>query len=80
MHSFPHQLAQICREKNIRLIHMSTDCVFSGNKGIYTENDPSDADDLYGKTKFLGEVDYPGCLTIRTSIIGRETGDCAWPR
>ena len=69
---FPHQLAQICRQKNIRLIHMSTDCVFSGRKGYYTEEDPSDAEDLYGKTKYLGEVDYPGCLTLRTSIIGRE--------
>jgi dTDP-4-dehydrorhamnose reductase len=69
---FPHQLAQICRQKNIRLIHMSTDCVFSGNKGNYTESDPSDAEDLYGKTKYLGEVESSGCLTIRTSIIGRE--------
>jgi dTDP-4-dehydrorhamnose reductase len=51
---------------------MSTDCVFSGHKGNYTETDPSDAEDLYGKTKYLGEVDYPCCLTIRTSIIGRE--------
>ena len=51
---------------------MSTDCVFSGHKGNYSETDPSDAEDLYGKTKYLGEVDYPGCLTIRTSIIGRE--------
>ena len=71
---FPHQLAQLCREKNIRLIHMSTDCVFSGKKGCYEEDDPSDADDLYGRTKFLGEVKYPGCLTVRTSIIGRELG------
>ncbi|MDD1696006.1 MAG: SDR family oxidoreductase [Methanoregula sp.] len=69
---FPHQLARICTQKNIRLIHMSTDCVFSGHKGNYSETDPSDAEDLYGKTKYLGEVDYPGCLTIRTSIIGRE--------
>jgi len=69
---FPHQLAQICRKKNIRLIHMSTDCVFSGHKGNYSETDTSDAEDLYGKTKYLGEVNYPGCLTIRTSIIGRE--------
>ncbi len=69
---FPHQLAQICRQKKIRLIHMSTDCVFSGRKGCYSEEDLSDAEDLYGKTKFLGEVDYPGCLTLRTSIIGRE--------
>jgi dTDP-4-dehydrorhamnose reductase len=69
---FPHQLAKMCRQKNIRLIHMSTDCVFSGNRGNYSEDDPSDAEDLYGKTKYLGEVNYPGCLTIRTSIIGRE--------
>ena len=69
---FSHQLAKICQQKNIRMIHMSTDCVFSGHKGNYTETDPSDAEDLYGKTKYLGEVDYPCCLTIRTSIIGRE--------
>jgi dTDP-4-dehydrorhamnose reductase len=69
---FPHQLAKICRQKNIRLIHMSSDCVFSGKRGNYSEDDPSDAEDLYGKTKYLGEVNYPGCLTIRTSIIGRE--------
>jgi len=69
---FPHQLAGICQQKNIRLIHVSTDCVFSGNRGNYSENDPSDADDLYGKTKYLGEVACPACLTIRTSIIGRE--------
>jgi dTDP-4-dehydrorhamnose reductase len=69
---FPHQLAKICRTGNIRLIHMSTDCVFSGKQGCYTEGDVSDAEDLYGKTKFLGEVGYPDCLTIRTSIVGRE--------
>jgi dTDP-4-dehydrorhamnose reductase len=69
---FPHQLARICQNKRIRLIHVSTDCVFSGRKGQYTEEDPSDAEDIYGKTKYLGEVSYPGCLTIRTSIIGRE--------
>jgi dTDP-4-dehydrorhamnose reductase len=69
---FPHQLAQICCNNGIRLIHISTDCVFSGKKGNYVETDISDAEDLYGRTKFLGEVDYPGCLTIRTSMIGRE--------
>jgi dTDP-4-dehydrorhamnose reductase len=69
---FPHHLAKICRQRNIRFIHISTDCVFSGNRGFYSEMDRSDADDLYGKTKFLGEVTYPGSLTIRTSIIGRE--------
>jgi dTDP-4-dehydrorhamnose reductase len=71
---FPHQLAKICRTRHIRLVHVSTDCVFSGNRGGYTEDDPSDAEDLYGKTKFLGEVGRPDCLTIRTSIIGREIG------
>ncbi len=59
-------------KETLRFIHISTDCVFSGNRGNYSETDHSDADDLYGKTKFLGEVAYPGCLTIRTSIIGRE--------
>ena len=69
---FPHQLSALCRKNNIRMIHISTDCVFSGKKGDYREEDFSDAEDLYGKTKYLGEVNYPGCLTIRTSIIGRE--------
>ena len=69
---FPHQLAQLCQASKARLIHISTDCVFSGRKGGYTEDDSSDAEDLYGRTKFLGEVTGPGCLTLRTSIIGRE--------
>ena len=69
---FPHRLARLCQSKGIRLIHMSTDCVFSGRKGNYSENDLSDAEDLYGRTKFLGEVRGEGCLTIRTSMIGRE--------
>jgi dTDP-4-dehydrorhamnose reductase len=69
---FPHQLAHACKRINARLIHISTDCVFSGRKGGYTEDDASDAEDLYGKTKFLGEVSYPHCLTLRTSIIGHE--------
>jgi dTDP-4-dehydrorhamnose reductase len=56
----------------MRLIHISTDCVFSGRKGNYSENDLSDAEDLYGRTKFLGEASYEDCLTLRTSIIGRE--------
>ncbi len=68
----PHQLYEICRVKNVRLIHISTDCVFSGKKGGYREDDPSDAEDIYGKTKYLGEVSDPGALTIRTSFIGRE--------
>jgi len=69
---FPHQLYQICRARKIRLIHISTDCVFSGSKGNYREDDPSDAEDVYGQTKYLGEVNEDGALTIRTSIVGRE--------
>jgi dTDP-4-dehydrorhamnose reductase len=69
---FPHRLAQACKTVGARMIHFSTDCVFSGSKGNYTEKDPSDADDLYGRSKFLGEVDYPHCVTLRTSIIGHE--------
>jgi dTDP-4-dehydrorhamnose reductase len=68
----PHQLNEICQERSIRLIHISTDCVFSGNKGDYLENDLSDAEDIYGKTKFLGEINQSNCVTIRTSFIGRE--------
>ena len=69
---FPHQLYKICQAGGIRLIHISTDCVFSGKKGNYREDDPSDAEDIYGKTKYLGEVNGAGALTIRTSLIGRE--------
>jgi len=68
----PHRLAQLCERANARLVHISTDCVFSGRKGNYKESDPPDALDLYGKSKALGEVDYAPHLTIRTSIIGRE--------
>lgn len=71
---FPHQLAHICQQRGIRLIHISTDCVFSGRKGYYHEDDFADAEDLYGRTKYLGEVDYENALTLRTSIIGRELG------
>jgi dTDP-4-dehydrorhamnose reductase len=69
---FPHRLAQLCRATAARMIHISTDCVFSGRKGDYVEADLSDAEDLYGRSKFLGEVTGPGALTLRTSIIGRE--------
>jgi len=70
---FPHLLAALCKQRDCRLIHISTDCVFSGKKGMYTETDPTDARDLYGRTKALGEVDYLDYgLTIRTSLIGRE--------
>lgn len=71
---FPHQLAALTRVQGIRLIHFSTDCVFSGSKGGYTESDIPDARDLYGRTKLLGEIDGPNCLTIRSSIIGHELG------
>jgi dTDP-4-dehydrorhamnose reductase len=69
---FPHWLAELCRERGIRLIHISTDCVFSGKVGDYAENALPDPYDLYGRTKLLGEVTEQNCLTLRTSIIGRE--------
>ena len=69
---FPHRLAKVSEEIGARLIHISTDCVFSGKKGMYTEDDFPDCDDLYGRTKLLGEVDYPHAVTLRTSIIGHE--------
>lgn len=69
---FPHQLSRVCEIYGARLIHFSTDCVFSGKLGNYREEDLSDAVDLYGRTKFLGEVENGTALTLRTSIIGRE--------
>jgi dTDP-4-dehydrorhamnose reductase len=68
----PHRISMICRVAKIRMVHISTDCVFSGKKGNYTEEDAPDAEDLYGRTKLLGEVSYSHCITLRTSIIGRE--------
>lgn len=68
----PHRLARLCAVAGARLVHMSTDCVFSGDKGMYAESDPADAHDLYGRSKYLGEVDYPNAVTLRTSIIGHE--------
>ncbi|HQU79459.1 MAG TPA: SDR family oxidoreductase [Azonexus sp.] len=68
----PHRLARLCAVSGARLVHMSTDCVFSGSKGMYTEEDTPDAKDLYGRSKYLGEVDYPNAITLRTSIIGHE--------
>lgn len=68
----PHRLARLCALVGARLVHVSTDCVFDGRKGNYRETDPSDAEDLYGKSKYLGEVAYPHAITLRTSIIGRE--------
>jgi dTDP-4-dehydrorhamnose reductase len=69
---FPHRLAQSCEQIGARLIHFSTDCVFSGRRGHYVEADISDAEDLYGRSKFLGEVSCGRALTLRTSIVGRE--------
>lgn len=70
---FPHRLARLCGLAGIRVVHVSTDCVFSGRKGMYTENDTSDAEDLYGKSKFIGELhDFEHAVTLRTSIIGHE--------
>jgi len=69
---FPHQLAELARQTKSKLISISTDCVFSGIKGNYSESDIPDAYDLYGRSKQFGEVIDDNCLTIRTSIIGRE--------
>lgn len=69
---FPHLLAEICGTAGARLVHISTDCVFSGRRGAYTETDPTDAEDLYGRSKALGEVTAPHAVTLRTSMIGRE--------
>ena len=68
----PQRLAVLCRMMGAHLVHMSTDCVFKGTKGSYTEDDISDATDLYGRSKFLGEVNGEGCITLRTSIVGLE--------
>ena len=68
----PHRLAGVCQAADVRLLHISTDCVFNGKDGMYTEDVPSNAEDLYGRSKFLGEISGRNCLTLRTSIIGRE--------
>jgi dTDP-4-dehydrorhamnose reductase len=68
----PHRLSLVCGAAGARLVHVSTDCVFSGRRGNYTEEDVPDAEDLYGRTKLLGEVADAGCVTLRTSIIGLE--------
>jgi dTDP-4-dehydrorhamnose reductase len=68
----PHRLAGLCKLVGARLIHVSTDCVFSGEKGNYSESDFADARDVYGKSKALGEVEYPHAVTLRTSTIGHE--------
>ena len=72
---FPHELASVCSANGTKLIHISSDCVFSGKKGKYTENDIPDEISYYGRTKALGEVTYENHLTLRTSIIGPELKD-----
>lgn len=69
---FPRMLQNICKKNNIRLIQLSSDCVFSGKRGFYSENDYPDPIDIYGKSKLMGELDFDGCITIRKSAIGHE--------
>ncbi len=69
---FPHRLGAMAADVGARLVHVSTDCVFSGRQGDYRETDNPDPVDLYGRSKLLGEVDEPGCVTLRTSIVGLE--------
>jgi dTDP-4-dehydrorhamnose reductase len=68
----PHRLVALCKEAGARLIHFSTDCVFSGSQGDYRESDPPDARDLYGLGKLLGETAAPHAITLRTSMVGHE--------
>lgn len=79
---FPHRMALLCAETGARFVHMSTDCVFSGQKGNYAEHDVPDATDIYGRSKLLGEVVNAPGITLRTSIIGheltRKTGLLEW--
>ncbi|MDD9954383.1 MAG: sugar nucleotide-binding protein [Candidatus Woesearchaeota archaeon] len=75
--NFPHELAACCTERNIRLIHMSTDGVFSGKRGNYTEEETPDATDPYGLSKIAGEIGAPH-LTVRTSIVAKEGGLLKW--
>lgn len=70
--AFPHRLAILCQASGARMIHISTDCVFSGKRGNYREEDLPDPEDTYGRSKLLGEVADRGCLTLRTSMIGLE--------
>jgi len=67
-----HRISLLCKATGSRMIHISTDGVFDGKKGMYTESDEVNISDIYGMSKFLGEVRYPHCLTLRTSIIGHE--------
>ena len=69
---FPFRLKEICSEIKSRLIHFSSDCVFSGTNGFYSEKDNPDPTDIYGKSKLLGELDNENIITIRKSVIGHE--------
>ena len=71
----PHRLAKACDSVGARLVQLSTDCVFDGRGTMYRESDFASADDLYGRSKYLGEVDYPNAITLRTSTIGHELGN-----
>lgn len=68
----PHRISALCQVAGARLVHFGTDCVFSGTRGNYLESDFPDAHDLYGRSKLMGEVDYPHAITLRTSIVGHE--------
>ena len=68
----PLAIASVARSRGVKFVHVSTDCVFSGRKGNYREGDSTDAEDLYGRSKAAGEATGPGCLTLRTSFIGRD--------
>ena len=73
---WPHVLADACERRGARMVHVSTDCVFSGSRGGYVESDVPDAFDLYGRSKLLGEVtDRENTVTLRTSIIGWQLGE-----
>jgi len=69
---FPHRVASLCQTADARFVHISTDGIFDGKKNMYTESDDVNIADEYGMTKYLGEVSYLNCLTLRTSIIGHE--------
>jgi len=73
---WPHALADACAASGSRMVHVSTDCVFTGDRGNYRESDPADAFDLYGRSKLLGEVTTQAhVVTLRTSIIGWQLGE-----
>ena len=68
----PQRLSLLCRRAGVRLVQISSDGVFSGKRGSYSEDDVPDADDIYGLSKLLGEIAEPHAVTLRTSIIGHE--------